>query len=89
MWVVATDGRRGNKTLFLIDRSQCKNKWWSEEVCLAMKFNKLSAAEIQASKIRYNNPRVIHLNEAKEIADDQFNPDDLEHPYSTDALGQN
>jgi len=70
MWVIVTKGIN-EKTLFLIDRKATKRKWWSERLDQAMIFRKESAAIIQAKKLRYRNPEVISLLEAKRIAENQ------------------
>ena len=80
-----------NQSLFLVDRSKIKNRWWTSDWTEAMQFYKESAAKIQASKLQKNNPRVITINQAILLTRENernFDYDSLEHPYSSEALGQ-
>jgi hypothetical protein len=89
-YIIKTEGRK-SMTLFLVDRSRIKSRWWSYDWKDAMKFNKLSAAKIQASKLMYKNPTVISLSTAiilSEENDRNYDYDVLEHPFSSEALGQ-
>jgi len=65
MYVIATDEKGGDRTFFLVDRQKTKEFWWSPSLKLAMKFYKKSAAEYSIKKLRYNNPRIMTVEEAK------------------------
>lgn len=52
----------------------------------AMWFSSFEAAINQSKKLRFNDPEVITLREAKILSNDRFEYD--EHPFSSDALGQ-
>ena len=89
-YVVMTHGRKG-MFLFLVDRTKTKKQWWSYEWNDAMQFHKESAAQIQASKLRYKEPTVITINEAIRLSkenDKNYDYEAMEHPFSSDALGQ-
>ena len=89
-YTVMTRGRKG-MFLFLVDRSRIKNRWWSYDWSDAMRFTKESAAKTQASKLRYKHPEVITTSKAIELSrmnERNFDYDSLEHPFSSEALGQ-
>ena len=90
MWLVITKGRR-DKTLFLVDRSKIKNRWWSTSWDGGMLFKSMEAAEIQARKLMYKEPEVVSLSTAKQLCRENernIDYDSMEHPFSSDALGQ-
>ena len=76
-------------TLFLIDRSKFKHRWWSINVDEAMVFHKKSAAEFFAEKLRYGKIDVLELEHTSQISRDQ-EPDieSEESPFSGEAIGQ-
>ena len=87
-YYVTTQGRN-NTTLFLIDRSFNKNKWWTTSLLDAMAFKKESAAKYSARNLVYKNPEVLNYNEAKILENrNDYNSSMTEHPFSSDALGQ-
>jgi hypothetical protein len=89
-YIVMTEGRK-NMFLFLVDRRKIKTRWWSYDFSDAFVFNLKSAAKNQAKKLIYKNPQVITVEEAKELSnknDYNFDYDALEHPFSSEALGQ-
>ena len=88
-YLVITEGR--NKlTLFLVDRKKTKKQWWTYDLALAMQFYKESAAKIQANKLMYKNPQVVNFDEAKNMeSENNYIVAILEeHPFSSEALGQ-
>lgn len=88
-YYVITQGRN-NLTLFLVDRSRTKKHWWTTSLVDAMAFKKESAAEYSAKRLRYKNPCVVSYKEAIiiERENDFTNVMLEEHPFSSDALGQ-
>lgn len=77
--------------LFLVDRTKTKFKWWTYDWSEAMQFHKESAAMIQSNKLRYKNPTVITIDEAirmSKLNDVNFDYKSQEHPFSSEALGQ-
>lgn len=63
-YVVAQVPRKNKsvvKLLYLVDRSRTKRFWWSHDAEYAMVFDKKSAAEIQASRYRFNRARVLEI----------------------------
>lgn len=89
-YVVMTHGRKG-MFLFLVDRTKTKKRWWSYDWSDAMQFHKQSAAEIQSKKLRFKEPTVISINEAIRLSkenDRNYDYGAMEHPFSSDALGQ-
>jgi hypothetical protein len=89
MYYVTTKGR-GNVTLFLVDRRIFKDRWWVTDRDSAMAFKKYSAAQAQANKLRYKDPQVMGEHEAKEVSIENLQREILneEHPFSSEALGQ-
>ena len=89
-YVVLTKGRN-NMFLFLIDRTKTKKCWWSYDLHDVMIFHKHSAAQIQASKLKFKSPEVITIEEAKRLSaqnDRNYPYEYYEHPFSSEALGQ-
>ena len=88
-YYVTTQGR-DNVTLFLVDRNKTKKHWWTMSLTNAMVFNNESAAEYSAKRLRYKNPCVVDFKEAKRLeGENDFTCAILEeHPFSSDALGQ-
>lgn len=85
-----THGRKG-MFLFLVDRNKHKNKWWSYDWSDAIQFTSLDAANIQSSKYKYKSPSVITITEAIRLSkenDKNYDYEAFEHPFSSDALGQ-
>lgn len=88
----------GNKSLFLVDRNKDKTRWWSAMLKNAMIYTSKDAAEAKAASLKFGSFSVVdkelairfeNLN-CREIQDREreFNPDNYEHPFSSDALGQ-
>lgn len=50
--------------LYLVDRKKTKRFWWSHDSWYAMVFEKESAAQIQASKYRFNKVKVKQITSA-------------------------
>ena len=87
-YIVMTQGRK-SMFLFLVDRTRIKSRWWSYSVSDAMQFRKESAAKIQARKLVYKSPEVISYSEACRLERlNDMNYDYDEHPFSSEALGQ-
>lgn len=84
-YVIKTTGSRG-QPVYMVDRRKNKNQWWTSHLESAKVFESLEAALNQVSKLKYNDPEVITMKEAKELSRDSFEYD--EHPFSSDALGQ-
>ena len=85
-YVVTTEGHSGI-ALFLVDRRRTKSRWWATDVTGAMIFEKQSAAEIQARKLRYKKPEVITVNEAAILSRQNDDRTDDIHPFSEEAFG--
>jgi hypothetical protein len=49
------------KTLYLVDRSKTRRFWWSHDAYFAKKFDSESEAMNKALKYKYNNCRVIKI----------------------------
>lgn len=89
-FVIITQGRK-NMTLFLVNRAKIKDRWWSYDCFDAIKFFNLESAKTQAKKLRFKNPEVISFNTAKVLSsrnEQLYDYDALEHPFSSEALGQ-
>jgi len=71
---------------FLVDRSQSRKQWWTKTLELAMIFRKASAANIQCRKLHHNHPQVVPLSAALDFEAENIETSD--HPFSSEALGQ-
>jgi hypothetical protein len=88
-YFITTQGRN-ELTLFLVDRSVTRKKWWTTKLYEAMKFRKYSSAEYSLKKLKYKNPSIVGENEAKRIENENLHINcefDI-HPFSSEALGQ-
>lgn len=88
-WFVTQDGKN-DITLFLADRKKTRTQWWTSQLDLAMEFEKEESASVQLKKLRYNNPQVVNYENALEIyhSNQHHQIINEEHPFSSDALGQ-
>ncbi|MDD4972498.1 MAG: hypothetical protein PHT07_23960 [Paludibacter sp.] len=88
-YYVITQGR-GNITLFLVDRHKTKRQWWCTDLSLAMAFDKYSAAQYSADRLRYKHPDVVDFETARELERENMHNEVInsEHPFSSEALGQ-
>jgi len=71
MYVIATDSRRKDEVLFMVDRNRQRASFWSNRLDDAMKYGYRAAAVQKAGKLRFNNARVLTLQDAARIAGDQ------------------
>lgn len=60
-----------NSVLFLNDRSRSP-LFWSHSLDNAILFQRKDVAEKIASKLKYNNPRVVSYNETRKLEADNF-----------------
>lgn len=72
MYVVAADSRYGDIVIFLVDNSfgsimslRRKRRWWTARLSQARVFSKKADASKVVSTLRFNNPRVLTLEEAR------------------------
>lgn len=88
----------GNKSLFLVDRNKDKTRWWSVSAKNAIIYTSKDAAEAKAASLKFGSFSVVdkelamrfeNLNYSRfQYGERRFNPDNYEHPFSSDALGQ-
>lgn len=78
MYVIATDSRRKDETLFMVDRNRLDD---------AMKYGDKSAAQQKATKLRFNRPRVLTLQDAARIAGEQAREREHEQAMADDEAG--
>jgi hypothetical protein len=71
MYVIATDSRRADEVLFMVDRNRQRASFWSNRLDDAMKYGYKAAADQKAAKLRFNNARVLTLQDAARIAGEQ------------------
>lgn len=67
MFVIACDSQKNNDVLFMVDRNKQTKSFWSYKLDDALIFRSLKVAQEKMSKLKYNNPRVINLDDAKSI----------------------
>jgi len=68
-YIITRSGRNG-ETLFLVDRKKIKDRWWSTNLMDAIQFNKESAANYSANRLKYGNPEVLNWHEAVKADND-------------------
>jgi hypothetical protein len=56
--ILCNSQKKPGEKVALVDRNKCKAHWWTERIEIAMVFEKLSAAEFQLKKIRFNKPQI-------------------------------
>lgn len=67
-YVIATDSRRKNEVLFMVDRRRQRASFWSNRTFDAMVYADKTAAKAKAGTFRFNRPRVMTLADAQRIA---------------------
>ncbi len=67
-YVITTDSRKKDEVLFMVDRNKQKKSFWSNRLDDVFIFNDLSAAKRVCDGYKYNNPRVLTLNDASKIS---------------------
>ena len=60
-YVVGCNSRYDSRTLYLVDRTKTREKWWSNFTSDALIFRNKKDAEKVAKQYKYNNVRVIEL----------------------------
>lgn len=87
MFVIATDSRRKDEVLFMVDRNRQRASFWSNRLDDALKYGYKAAADQKAAKLRFNNARVMTLQEAAKIAGQQELERDAECAMSASEAG--
>lgn len=59
-YLITTKSKHNGKVLYLQDRNISTNGWWTYFKSNALGFDTKHGAEKIASKIKYNNPRVVY-----------------------------
>jgi len=91
MYYIVSDSRYNDElTLFLVDRAKTKQKWWSDSILFAKSFKTKDQANKALERLKYNDPRVVELNEAKAIDSENtaIITENSIHPFSSEGLGQ-
>lgn len=66
LYVVACDKHDAKGiTLFLVDRTRQRASFWSDRLTEVFIFNHRGAAERKAASLKFNNPRVMTLEQAR------------------------
>ena len=81
-FVIATNSRRRNEILVMVDRSKQRRSFWSNRTADAFIYADRSAAEHKAASLRYNAPRVLSLAEARRFGES----DQLESARERDRI---
>ncbi len=66
-FVIATDSRKRNEVLFMVDRRKQRISFWSNQLDEAFVYLDENAAHSKAASYRFNNPRVIPMRSAIKI----------------------
>lgn len=61
-YVIVQDSRKDNTNLLLVDRRKSKEYWWTHDLSIALIGTKEEMNNV-IKKLRYNNPRVISINQ--------------------------
>jgi hypothetical protein len=61
-----------DRIIFMVDRRIRRDQWWSLHLRDAFVYRDARAAERKARSFRFNDARVIGLDEAKRIAHEQW-----------------
>ncbi len=69
-WVIVQDAKEGNGVLFYADRTIQSKYWWTRSSDGALVWYDYQRAEDFCDKLKYNNPRVMHLFGALKINKD-------------------
>jgi len=64
-WVIATDSRKANELLFMVDRAKQKKSFWSNRLDDVFVFTDYEAAKAKVAELKFNNPRVMQLAMAR------------------------
>ena len=56
--ILADSQKKPGEKVALVDRTKCKEHWWTENVSKAIVFTSKEAASNQCGKMKYNNPKV-------------------------------
>lgn len=65
-YVIATDSRRKDEILFMVDRRKQKASFWSNRLVDVFVYQDRQAALEKARSYRYNNPRVLPYELARD-----------------------
>lgn len=72
--ILAKSRNKQGEMVALVDRKRFKDQWWTENIDKAVVFTSIEQAQIQHSKLKYNNPKVWgyekgrkRLNQVREI----------------------
>ena len=87
MFVIATDTRRKDEVLFMVDRNRQRASFWSNRLDDAMKYGDKSAAQQKAATLRFNRPRVLTLQDAARIAGEQARAQEHQAAMYADEAG--
>lgn len=66
-YIIACNSRNNNDVLFMVDRSKQHKSFWSYKLDDALKLKSLEIAKQKVAKLKYNSPRVITFEDAKEL----------------------
>lgn len=83
-YAIVTTSRKNGEPLFMVDRSQGAPSFWSNRPHCAMLWTSKDAAEVQAAKLKFNDPRVVEISQ-KEIETSQMYEDEDDDMYATTA----
>ncbi len=72
--ILTKSRKKQGEMVALVDRNRFKDHWWTENIEKAVVFTSKEQAQIQCSKLRYNNPKIWgyekgrkRLNQVKKI----------------------
>jgi hypothetical protein len=72
-YVIATQSRRREETLFMVDRAKESRSFWSNHLTHVFVYASREAAQARAAGLIFNSPCVLSLEEARRIACEQEN----------------
>lgn len=74
MFGIIQDARKGKgiKSLALVDRARCRTQWWTtDDPNIALCYEKKSAAEFAARRLKRNSARVVPFVRVQQILNEQ------------------
>jgi|WetSurMetagenome_2_1015567.scaffolds.fasta_scaffold367090_1 hypothetical protein len=63
--ILAKSREKQGEMVALVDRTKCKEHWWTENISKAIVFTSKDAAQSQCSKLKFNNPKVWDYDKGK------------------------
>lgn len=70
-YIIASDSRQRDEVLFMVDRRLQRQSFWSNRVTEAFEYVDAAAAKAKVASLKFNNPRVMTVEAARELSKHQ------------------